>query len=178
MSSSTLSDTQLVLLSAASQRDDLLLTPPQRLVGGARAKVAATLLKRGLVVEVTVGLDRPAWRSDAGDRLGLRITPAGLAALGLEPADDEAEATDRDRETATPTTIHPPAPRSSSKAALVLGLLARPVGATLDQLVAATGWQSHTTRAALTGLRKKGHPITRHSQASGRSVYRLAPTEA
>jgi hypothetical protein len=33
-------------------------------------------------------------------------------------------------------------------------------GATLDEMVAATGWLPHTTRAALTGLKKKGHLVT------------------
>lgn len=46
-----------------------------------------------------------------------------------------------------------------SKADMVLGLLRRPEGATIDQLVAATGWLPHTTRAALTGFRKKGHKV-------------------
>ncbi|MFN4324204.1 MAG: DUF3489 domain-containing protein [Aeromonas media] len=37
----------------------------------------------------------------------------------------------------------------------------RPEGATLAELVEATGWQQHTVRAALTGLRKKGHEVVR-----------------
>lgn len=47
-----------------------------------------------------------------------------------------------------------------SKTGLALDLLQRPKGATIDQLVAVTGWLPHTTRAALTGLRKKGHSVT------------------
>ena len=43
----------------------------------------------------------------------------------------------------------------------ILVLLARPHGATLDEMVTATGWLPHTTRAALTGLRRKGHAIAR-----------------
>lgn len=49
--------------------------------------------------------------------------------------------------------------KRSTKAALVLGLLRHPDGATIVQLVAATGWLPHTTRAALTGLKKKGHTL-------------------
>lgn len=49
----------------------------------------------------------------------------------------------------------------TSKVAKVLGLLASEQGATLDELVQATGWLPHTARAALTGLRKKGHTIER-----------------
>ena len=49
--------------------------------------------------------------------------------------------------------------KRQTKAGLVLGLLKRPEGATINQLVAATGWLPHTTRAALTGLKKKGHKV-------------------
>ena len=52
-------------------------------------------------------------------------------------------------------------PRAESKTGRVLAFLQRPDGATLDELVAATGWLPHTTRAALTGLRKKGHAVQR-----------------
>jgi len=54
-------------------------------------------------------------------------------------------------------------PSSSSnkqtKKSQVLSLLRREEGATLDEMVTATGWLPHTTRAALTGLRKAGHAI-------------------
>src|SRR5688572_21556978 len=53
-------------------------------------------------------------------------------------------------------------PRAGSKQAIVLDLLDRPQGATLDELVAATGWLPHTTRAALTGFRKRGFELERN----------------
>jgi hypothetical protein len=46
-----------------------------------------------------------------------------------------------------------------SKSALVVALLQREHGASLNELVDATGWLPHTTRAALTGLKKKGYLI-------------------
>ena len=52
-------------------------------------------------------------------------------------------------------------PRAASKIALVTRLLERSEGSTLDDLKTATGWLSHTTRAALTGLKKKGKVITK-----------------
>lgn len=52
------------------------------------------------------------------------------------------------------------AEKPQSKTSKVLALLQRPGGASLDELVEATSWLPHTTRAALTGLRKKGHVIT------------------
>lgn len=51
--------------------------------------------------------------------------------------------------------------RAPTKISIVLDLLRRAGGATLPELTKATGWLPHSTRAALTGLRKKGHPVTR-----------------
>lgn len=53
------------------------------------------------------------------------------------------------------------APRPISKIGNAMGLLQRKEGATLNEMVEATGWLPHTTRAALTGLKKKGHTITK-----------------
>ena len=53
----------------------------------------------------------------------------------------------------------PAAVKRETKIDTVLGLLSRAEGATIGQLVAATGWLPHTTRAALTGLKKKGHTV-------------------
>ncbi len=51
--------------------------------------------------------------------------------------------------------------------------LRRPAGANIAQLQKVTGWQSHSVRAALTGLRKKGHAIERSKSAKGDTVYRI-----
>jgi hypothetical protein len=80
---------------------------------------------------------------------------------------------------AKPKLTTPPAPAlepaapAVSKTATVITLLQRADGATLGDLVAATGWLPHTTRAALTGLRKKGHVIDK-TKVDGVSVYRIA----
>ena len=62
--------------------------------------------------------------------------------------------------------------RPTSKAATVIELLRRTDGATLADLTAATGWQNHTARAVLTGLKKKGHTIER-AKEDGVSRYRI-----
>lgn len=49
--------------------------------------------------------------------------------------------------------------RAGSKAAALLEMLQRKGGASLDDMTERTGWQPHTVRAAMTGLRKKGHVI-------------------
>ncbi|MCZ8170434.1 MAG: DUF3489 domain-containing protein [Brevundimonas sp.] len=66
-----------------------------------------------------------------------------------------------------------PSPKRPSKSAAVLAMLQRPEGATLDQLVIAAGWLPHTARAALTGLKKKGHEITSDKPAGGVRTYRV-----
>lgn len=172
----TLTDTQLVLLSAASQRTDGLLAPPEKLAGGARQRIVAALLDRGFATEVTADRDAPHWRINEDDRpLGLRITPVGLAALGIDA--DTPDTTTEGLESLEVATRPIAAPRTGSKLATVLALLARPEGAALDDLTAVTGWLPHTVRAALTCLRKKGHAVGRTRDADGRSTYRLTPVE-
>jgi len=68
-------------------------------------------------------------------------------------------------------------PRRDSKSAAVVALLRHPDGASLDGLTEATGWQKHTARAALTGLKKKGHTIDR-IKADGVSRYRITSSAA
>lgn len=91
-----LSDTQRIILSRASQRDDRLAVPPERLPAAARQTVAKSLLKQGLVSEEPVSANnaRGAWQIDGRPRL-LRITDGGLRAIGVEleetTAVDEAE---------------------------------------------------------------------------------------
>jgi hypothetical protein len=77
---SKLSDTQLVILSAAAQRDDLSVLPlPEtlKLKGGAVQKVLGSLKGKGLIEH------QGAPRGD--DPPPLRITRAGLEAIGIEP---------------------------------------------------------------------------------------------
>ena len=68
----------------------------------------------------------------------------------------------------------PSAPRGGSKLARVIGLLERDPGATIAELIAATGWLAHTTRAALTALRKRGYAVAidRSDDKRG-SFYRI-----
>jgi hypothetical protein len=53
-------------------------------------------------------------------------------------------------------------------------MLLRGEGATLDALVEATRWLPHTTRAALTGLRKRGFAVARSRDGAKASLYRIA----
>ena len=72
--------------------------------------------------------------------------------------------------------LAPTEPRVN-KSDLVIGLLQRTGGATLDEMVTATGWLPHTTRAALTGLKKKGHQLT-SEKTDGVRRYRIESSNA
>ena len=65
-----------------------------------------------------------------------------------------------------------------TKASIVEGLLERKDGTTLEAMSKATGWQSHSCRAFMTGLRKKGREVVRYKNAKGESLYRMTPLEA
>ena len=88
----TLSDTQLLILSAASQRPDHAATLPANLKGSAAKRVIDRLLKQKLLQELRGKDDMPAWRRGDDNRpYTLRITKAGLKAIEVE---DVTEAPD------------------------------------------------------------------------------------
>ena len=65
------------------------------------------------------------------------------------------------------------AAKPATKSAIVIGLLTRSGGATIEAMVAAKGWLPHTTRSALTGLKKKGFTIS-SEKVDGMRTYRAA----
>ena len=85
-----LSDTQLVILNNACQRDDRLALPlPKSLKGGAAAKVVKSLIAKGLIEEVDAKLGEPVWReSGDGHGVALAVTDAAFEALGIETGDE------------------------------------------------------------------------------------------
>ncbi len=68
-----------------------------------------------------------------------------------------------------------PAVRPESKKARLIGMLRQPDGSTISAITAALGWQAHTTRAAITGLRKAGHAVETAKPADGGAglTYRI-----
>ena len=177
-----LGDPELVLLSRAAKREDGVAEIPTGMKASSLQRATGNLLKRDLIEEVAAGPDQPVWREQDGRRLALMITDVGLAAIGIEP--QQAGRPSRDSATAngadaTGGAVNPVAasgpdrPREGSKGAHVVGLLSRVSGATLDDLIAATGWLPHTTRAALTGLRRRGYEILRGKGEDGRTTYRI-----
>jgi hypothetical protein len=188
-----LTDTQRVILSAASQRTDRLALPlPKSLKGGAVIKVIRPLIEKGLLEEVDANrkLNDPVWR-ETGDGHGvtLIVTDAGLEAIGVEPDTAPQAATrgvDTDAAAATPAEASsPPAPvtaprerkmREGTKQALVIEMLRRPEGATIAEIVEATSWAQHTTRGFMAGALKKklGLAIDSEKEEARGRVYRLA----
>jgi hypothetical protein len=76
-----------------------------------------------------------------------------------------------DRSPAIDASIEQP---RQTKASVVEALLTREGGASLEAMNEATGWQPHTCRAFLTGLRKKGREVIRASDKDGKSIYLIA----
>jgi hypothetical protein len=191
-----LTDTQLIMLSKAAARDDGVATVPAKMSKAAAAKVGASLIARKLMRELRSKPGMPVWRDDDDGRsISLMITRAGRDAIGVDEDEEATQAPRSDRKTApcspshsngdgsksatTPSTLNAVAsPRAGSKQALVTEMLSANGGATLDALVKATGWLPHTTRAALTGLRKRGFSIERTREAGEASMYRIAWTPA
>ena len=85
-----LSDTQLMILSSASQRADHAAILPANLKGSAAKKVVDRLLNEKLLQELGASEDLPVWRRDEDNRpYSLRITKAGLKAIEVDDADEE-----------------------------------------------------------------------------------------
>jgi hypothetical protein len=75
----------------------------------------------------------------------------------------------------TPAAVGSKTGKSPSKQQLIANLLFRDEGATLSDMIAATGWLPHTTRAALTGLKKKGYALSSDKVDGVRTYRAVAP---
>ena len=182
-----LTDSQLVVLSAACQRPDRSVYPvTTKLPGGAAAKVLGSLLKKGLISEVRAKREDTVWREDGKrGRLTLRATPAAFEALGIDhgeaPVEGDADAerpadgrmrSRRKRQAGKPT--EKPS-RANSKQAQLIDMLNRPEGATIQEIVAELKWQAHTVRGAFAGSLKKrlGLKVESEKVEKRGRVYRL-----
>ncbi len=184
-----LTDTQLIVLNKAAQRSTMLALPlPPNLKGGAAHKVVKPLIEKGLLEEVdaNVRAGETAWRErGAGKGVTLAITEAGLAAIGIGP-ESENKSIAAPKKTAakkTPAKGEPkasavataPTPREGTKQATMIAMLQRKSGATIAEIVEATGWQPHTVRGAFAGALKKklGLNIVSEKDDKRGRVYRI-----
>ena len=182
----TPSDTQSLILSRAATRPGNLALPlPEGLVGAAAKMVVGKMIARGWLEEVEANLRRgePMWR-ETGDGHGTTLiaTEAGLEAIGIEPVVASANASARrakpkpepaqtpdEAEVVKPVTI-----RAGSKQAQIIVMLQRPEGATVAEMVEATGWLAPTVRGSISGALKKklGLPISAEKVEGRGTVYR------
>ena len=174
-----LTDTQLIVLSHAAQREDGAATLPEGMTEKAAQKLAATLVEKALVREIRAKPDMPVWgRSEEGRSHALIITKLGQSAI-CATEESESEDTDPGVQASASTDEVASAqserstPRQGSNLSTLIDLLACKRDAGIEELASATGWLPHTTRAALTGLRKRGYAIEREHSEKGGSVYRI-----
>jgi len=199
-----LSDSQLVVLSAACQRSDRCVYPVTlKLKGNAAGNVLKSLVAKGLLEEISGRADDTLWRHDDDGRpLTLRATDTAFEVLGID-AETGAPATVSD---ATPTarkgkrtgrtkakrgganlkkakrdkgrskTRTPRTARTDSKQAQLIAMLKRAKGASIEEIIKAFGWQPHTVRGAIAGaLKKKLGLAVISKKVEGRGrVYRIA----
>ena len=164
-----LTDTQSIILLTAGGRDDGMVFPiTAKLKGGAVGNVCKSLLKHALLEEVAATDLNTVWRHDEErGSITLRATPLAYSTLGI--TDDPA-----------PATLIPngtePLRRAGTKQDTLIAMLRAPEGATIAEIVAATGWLCHTVRGSMSGALKKklGLTITSEKADGGERIYRIA----
>ena len=171
-----LTDTQLIVLSKAAAREDGAAVVPLKMNKAAAVKVGSGLIGRKLLREIKSKPGMPLWRADEhGRSMSLVITRAGRDAIGINEPDESYQQVSNKSGDAKHAQryLAGAVPRPGSKQALVVEMLLKDRGTTLDALVKATGWLPHTTRAALTGLRKRGFVVERIRNETMGSLYRI-----
>ena len=173
-----LTETQTMILSAGAQRPENIALPLPKGLAGAAAKMAVTrMIERGWLQEVDANLRKgePLWR-ETGDGHGttLIVTDAGLLAIGIERV--EAKTADPIHgQTADDPSVKTPTPRAGTKQATLISMLRAPTGATIEEIMTATGWLAHTARGAMSGAlgKKLGLIVTSEKDALRGRVYKL-----
>jgi len=164
-----LTDIQRVILSAAATRKNRNVFPIPDGVGGkagTHSVFLMAMLARGLLTERAAGDDEPVWREDEkAGKVALAISSAGCGAIGVElgsggdklPPQRNTMAKGR-KPSPNAKTRRVPVPAAdkarSSKQDTVIALLRRGQGASVSEIMDATGWQGHTVRGFLTATVK------------------------
>lgn len=97
------------------------------------------------------------------------LSDAGIAATG-NVVQREATPSSAPQQKATPADE----PKRETKQSVIINLLSREEGATLAELIDATGWKPHSVRGHLSNLRKKrGIPIEVFTNSDGKRGYQI-----
>jgi len=185
-----LTDTQLVILNAAAARESgaiLPLSKSLKINKGTATSVLKGLLTKGLIEERPATPRTETWRKDDTEqRYMLAISEAGLTTLEATPTNAREQQRTRTKPLAKQGKALPserkfqPQPdaskhfkRPTGKTETILVLLQRHDGAALNELETATGWQPHSVRAALSGLRKRDIDIQRE-KLDGVTRYKVS----
>ena len=179
-----LTETQTIILSAGAQRAENIALPLPKGLAGAAAKMAVTkMIEHGWLQEVDANRRRnePLWR-ETGDGHGttLVVADAGLLAIGIEPVVVKTVVAIRKNVAETPAPLEAIAPqpkqRAGTKQAMLIEMLRRPEGGTMEEIMAATGWLAHTARGAMSGAlgKKLGLVVTSEKDALRGRVYKLS----
>lgn len=162
-----LSDAQAVILSTACAREDGAVFPvTASLKGGAVGNVCKSLLKQELIEEIPATDLNTVYRHDEGrGPITLRSTPLAMSTLGITEGQNDA--------TPAETATTPVQRRKGTKQETLIEMLRAEGGATIDEIAAATNWQSHTIRGAMSGALKKklGLTIASEKQQERGRVY-------
>lgn len=185
MTQITITNNQRAVLHAAAHSANLVAWPVPPMLGlskGSATIVVKGLLTKDLVEERPALGNDPVWREeDDGRQFTVVITKAGMAAIGMLPDNEEGQepgeagaAGTADAPIATMNQDQPRMPRTGSKLAILVALLSREEGATVEEMVAATGWQAHSVRGVMSGaLAKKFGLQIASEKVEGRGrVYR------
>jgi hypothetical protein len=191
MAKSNLTDHQRCALRAASRSANLNVWPlPPRLglSRGSATIVVKGLLKKSLIEErAALGHDA-LWREAEDCRpMTLVITKAGLAAVGMLPETEveQTPATDHPTQKADNAAQSGPTaaisenprrmPRADSKLAMLIEMLGREGGATVEEAAVVLGWQPHTVRGVMSGALVKRFGLMIVSERGGERgrVYRI-----
>ena len=163
---------QAILEHAVQHSGGKIAWFPEHIKGGARAKVLEGLFKRALITPYG---DDWIVAAEGYDALGLSRPGVLAATNAMDDPELEADVASAEASWQQPAQDKPVRTRADSKQALVIGLLQRPEGTTIAQIMQATGWQQHTVRGTLAGTLKKrlGLTITSSKEAGGQRVYRI-----
>ena len=163
---------QAILEHAVQHSGGKIAWFPEHIKGGARAKVLEGLFKRALITPYG---DEWIVAAEGYDALGLPRPGVLAATNAMDDPELEADVASAEASWQTSAKDKPARTRADSKQALVIGLLQRPEGATIAQIMEATGWQQHTCRGSLAGSLKKrlGLTITSSKEAGGQRIYRI-----